>query len=303
MGVKITCSMTLGLGLGPLLCSFASWVCGAIEPGARAAGVSLLFVLLWVFFFVCLLTCIPEDVQGLVEAKKRYDADADEEKEDDCAVEKLDSCQRQTIWLTSLVYGFERALLVSGLEAATALLLESEFGWSTASIGVSVGSTFLATLPLTVLGESVQTLRWLTQPQVLCICSSVCCLASILLLPQIFNIKTMGPMTPAMLILFADAIIFSTGYLSQGTMDGLAIRASDRTSVYTQENYSIAAEISQNIGARLVGPAVARYLIISRGRESYAALQLLVSAIGCLSCWRVSHLIRCAKQCRHSCES
>eukprot|EP00927_Polykrikos_kofoidii_P042979 TRINITY_DN37037_c0_g1_i1.p1 TRINITY_DN37037_c0_g1~~TRINITY_DN37037_c0_g1_i1.p1 ORF type:complete len:603 (+),score=77.85 TRINITY_DN37037_c0_g1_i1:51-1859(+) len=288
LAVAVSCSATIGLGLGPLLCPFATWALNASSYSARAAAVQYLFATLWAVFVAFLVAGFPSNMGGLAQAKRTCDEAAEDggvAQEDDCAVEHLNVDLRRKIWFTSLVYGFERALIVSALEAATAFVLEVEFGWSTTTTGLAVGISFLAAVPLALFGEVVKARRLLTPLQLLPACACICCLGSCLLFPQISVSRSSA--RGSKIVLAADALIFSTGYMSNGIMDGLAYRASDADSTYTQVNYWMACEFVQSLGGRLIGPVAARWLLASHGRTYYAALQFCVSFIGCMSCLRV----------------
>jgi len=285
------CSLTLGLGLGPLLCPLAAWALGAVGTRARSAAVEYVLAALWGLFAVALLACFPHNVQELMEAAKLCD-DASRvggtSDEDDCAVEQLDVATREDIWRASLVYGFERALIVSALEAGTALVLEIEFGWSTSSIGVAVGLAFFAAVPLALLGGAVKSVRWFTMVQLMLLCAGTGCVASICFFPWVGAALSLGSNGSCLLILIADAIVFSAGYLSNGIVDGLAIRVSEVDSFYNSNNFILIREILQNLVARMLGPSLARFLLSFGGRSLYAALQQCISVFGFLSCMYVA---------------
>jgi hypothetical protein len=58
--------------------------------------------------------------------------------------------ETKIFYVCSLGSSFLRAATVAGLEVATALVLEKEFGWSTNSIGFAIGVTFLAGAPVSL---------------------------------------------------------------------------------------------------------------------------------------------------------
>merc|ERR1719362_116247 len=64
---------------------------------------------------------------------------------------------------TGLVMNALRGFVISGLEAATSLLLEEEFAWRRRDIGVVIGICFLSCIPVKALYENLKGELKLTQ--------------------------------------------------------------------------------------------------------------------------------------------
>mmetsp|Transcript_90000 Transcript_90000/g.178907 ORF Transcript_90000/g.178907 Transcript_90000/m.178907 type:complete len:636 (+) Transcript_90000:62-1969(+) len=220
------------------------------------------------------------------------------DEDDDCAVESLDVNTRRAICHSSIAFCFERAMIVSGLESASAFVLEVEFSWSVSTVSMAVGATFFLALPLTILGNTVTSRRWLSNLQFMLISAGMSCFASVMLFPRISSRKALGSRAACVVILAADAVIFATSYLSNGILDGIALRACDDnpSSAYSRANYCLISNAAIQCGARIIGPCVARWLLELHGRSLYASLQLLVSAWGLVSCIYVSRLSKSDKQ-------
>jgi len=194
------------------------------------------------------------------------------------------------VWVKGIVYAFERSFFVSALEAATAMLMEVEFGWSTESIGLAIGVMFLASLPLTLAANKVRGQEWVTDLSLMCGCSCACMVASLFFFPDLAAFLALGTRGSIGLILTADCIIFSSGFLSNGVMDGFAVKSSMKGTLYTPEAYVVASNVAISL-SRFVGPILGR-TALSMGRTLYACCQLWVSGLGCLTCLSVAATMR-----------
>jgi hypothetical protein len=124
-----------------------------------------------------------------------------------------------------------------------------------------------------------------TIEQLLGICACICAGSTILLFP--LGPALVGGRNAALLVLFADAIIFSTGYMANGIADGVGIRSSMPGTWCSQENYWISQSFFQNCISRCIGPFMAQTVFVSSGRASYATIQLIVSTGGLLTCCKI----------------
>jgi len=183
----------------------------------------------------------------------------------------------------SLIYGTERSCMVCALEAATSMMLEVEFKWSSRDAGWAIGIVFLGTVPYMLFGERMKRcLRIREAGWMLCCASSsvVACLA-------IFPLFT----TRTTVILIADGIIFANGYLANGIIDGLAYRSCSDDTWLSTSQFLLTQSISQMALSRPFGPILARSLVEMGGREYYADGQFLMSISGLVCCLKVVYLM------------
>ena len=102
--------------------------------------------------------------------------------------------------------------------------------------------------------------------------STVAALLGVILL---FDWKFFG----AGALLFADAIIYGSSSVSNGIAQGLATRAAMKGTAWGIEKYRIHNLIGVNV-SRFIGPVAARFMLDFGGRNTYAAVQLLVCFLG-----------------------
>eukprot|EP00959_Pyramimonas_sp_CCMP1952_P048247 1006913-Pyramimonas_sp.AAC.1 len=67
--------------------------------------------------------------------------------------EKLPRSQRIQLLSAGLLYGTERAFMVSASEAAGVFLLESELNWAPQNAGFAVGIMYIVAVPISLLAN------------------------------------------------------------------------------------------------------------------------------------------------------
>jgi len=294
MGVK-----TLGMGVGPLLSSMVASIERTRDPFVLVAAVSYLMAGLFAGMLLLFQLSTLSDHQKLINTKLEVDhkgswqeadhsgscqllaADGIDEAADELAAERLPLEQRNRTMVLSAIYGIERTCMASALEAATSMILEVEFNWSTRDAGWAVGIVFLGTVPYMLFGENFKSymrigeIKWM----VLCALSSV--LACLALFPFSTKLTTV--------ILTADCFIFANGYLANGIVDGLAFRSCSDDTCFSTSQYLLAQAISQMALSRPFGPILARFLVDIGGRGCYALGQLVLSISGLACCLKVAY--------------
>lgn len=286
------CARTLGIGGGPLLSAFCSFLLqriGQDSTGLRSAMPATIIIIAWVVFSLRVLNHFPQDaaaMDAMHEAKLEADQVASVSSERALEESSLMTAgdplriidARRCVVVMGMLYGIERSFIVSALESATAFLLEEEFKYSPVHAGLAVGSTFLFALPamtaIRYCGSSASSNAGLLK-----ICTHGACFSSLLLFTY---------WSP--LILLSCALIFSTSYLASSITDGLALAYAEPGTALCIENYVLADQIGQNTVARLLGPVAARAAIRhGGGRATYACFQVLVSVIGVAICKLLTH--------------
>jgi hypothetical protein len=162
-----------------------------------------------------------------------------------------------------------RALVTSGVEGATSLLLETEFGFPQQDIGVMIGATFLCCLPArAALDFSRQRL-----PVVQCI-RGLCAVSIFACFFLFFRNWSC--------LIFADALLFPALYLSDGIVRGLMQQyALPPGSLLDQTGTTLWSMLLNNIG-RFMGPWLARGLLQKVNQIGYAWMQLFLTVVFCL---------------------
>ena len=188
----------------------------------------------------------------------------------------------------------ERAFVVSALEGLTTIALETEFKWTTSAAGFAVGLSFLGSIPITFLAGVLRKNGWLSDLGFMQVAACASMVASILLFPQLGNALPNPSVAGPALILVADAIIFSNGYLANGVMDGLAIQSAspEESTFFHSEYFYIVSQSLQCYVGRFLGPPVARATFDRYDRTAYAGLQLAMSSLGVIACFGVATAVQ-----------
>jgi predicted dehydrogenase len=287
--------ITLGIGCGPFLATansmkpaglgvvsytrdqlaFPSWVCCCI-------GVMVL-ILAWV---------VVPDREGPIEMAKGpimvghggLAAAAYQEQarvESDLAFEATGRNQlwwKKLVYMLGCAYGVERALLTSSLESATALVLQSTFGWSPDRIGETVGFIFIGAAFLIF---CVVSFRPLIGDAMMLKSGSTICLCSCVLLCY-------GITSSASMVIVSDVLIFTSGFVASSVEEGMAMACATPGTFYSVENaWTIRNVLKCNL-SRFVGPVLARYAIAADGGHIYAISQLSLAVFSCLLCYCLS---------------
>jgi len=292
LNVHRVCFVTLGIGGGPLFATLLKHLVGARSIGERAAWPMLAMSLLWAVLALMFCLVVPSSIEELVGLKSKADAGAQlQAKGGASSVATVGATMeavvglRKKVWALSLVFGMERALVVAALESSTSLILELEFGCNTADIGLMIGACFLLGAPTTVCMSVVRNSKWscghFSDAAVLCGLAMISLAATVLFLLG-WNMW---------LILAADAIIFPSGYLANGIVDGFAtLHAMDDT-FYSRENAALFSAVLQGFVGRFLGPTMARFIADLGGRRRYAQAQMVLCAMSLVTAWQMRSTI------------
>jgi len=263
--------------------------------GATAANPGYLFSAIWALIAVFVSVCTPRDYTAMLAAKTERDQAEDFVEgiqTNDVAVEKLAEETRRGIWLEALIYNIERALIVAALEAATSVVLEKEFMWSSSATGIAVGCSFIGSVPLALFVEFLRRSSIIPLQSLLVACAFICSTSTVLLFPQACPVALRKTNIAALFVLFADAIIFSTGYIASGIVDGVGIRSSIAGTWRSEENYLVYSPTFQFIFSRGLGPLMGQALVVWHGRAMYATVQLVISLLGFKMCWSIAQAMQ-----------
>lgn len=273
----------MGMGFGPIISAFIITVTGAVDIRLRMC-LPLYFVaaILGCWAAACMLW-IPSDIERLSRAKDKGDAAASQEHGQAFVVPNEDSTKvfhKKQLWIASISVGMMRACAVSGLESASSLIFQTEFGMDTATIGVTIGSTFIVVLIPMTLVVSCLVRGEVCRDTFICLVLGICCcLCSSLLF------RFMGGFW---MIVVADSFIYPTAYVASGIARGWALRFSMPNSFFCSENLLLLGSVVENAVGRLVGPPLARVFVSTGGRSVYAGVQVLITFLLAILMWKAA---------------
>lgn len=284
--------------MGPILSSLVSFVSGANGAAARSAHTSYVIAASWLVFGLVAWQAFPLDLTQLIEVKEDEDSKCSENEEragdaaPSIAIEALPEQARKRIWLAACMYGTERTFIVSGLEAGTALVLETEFHWDTKYVGLAIGLTFLGGLPLAIAANLIQRRNFISSLKLMCVAAALSVVFAALLFPSVgSSLSSLSQDNAVGSVLLADSVIFTAGYLANGIIDGFAVRSSVPDTPFSIENFKLIDSVIQNSLARFIAPPIARWCLERYGRTYYAGGQLIISILGCFSCFSVASIL------------
>jgi len=158
---------------------------------------------------------------------------------------------------------FLRAMVTSGVEGATSLLLETEYKFELYQIGIIIGATFLCCLPFKFMMDHIRerftVFEWI---RALCSMSFV---GSCLLFRRSWQS-----------LVLADVLLFPSLYLSDGMLQGLMQQhALPDGKLFDQTGSTFLAMLLHSAG-RFFGPWIARILLDKVNQTGYAALQIML---------------------------
>jgi len=173
-----------------------------------------------------------------------------------------------------------RGFVISGLEAATSLLLEDEYGWNRNDIGVVIGVCFLACVPVKAFYERSKS--WLKVTQWIRLMSILAIAGSLLLFSPACHLLGPGGKHCGVILLLGDAVLFPTLFLGDSLNSGLMMMSQHLLSAgsWFDANHIILYRGLAVAGCgRTFGPPLARSQIAAGGQNSYASQQLVLAAV------------------------
>lgn len=295
--VFFVCIKTVAMGMGPfvsgLICSIAGSLANVDGALARYSLVEYWLAILWAIYacfnWWVVIRVMPETPAGSAENDSRDRQLVKQESSayhEDLEVSQLPDSSRKNIWVAGVFYGVERAFVVSAMQSAVSMILETEVHWRTTVIGMAVGASVIATLPVTGTVWILQGYYKFSQLKLMRICAICVVVSCPIFFPQI---STGGYPTTPYIMLLGLGIMFGAGYMANSIASSLAMRCALPGTCYTVENLLILDSIVEDSIARLVAPAFARYILEHygqlHGRTIYATSQMIFCIIGFTSLW------------------
>lgn len=287
-----TIAVALGVGGGPAVSSFLSWVFAcddansqAVVPLRAMSSISFVVASLWYAW-------TPVCLQVFLDAKNTDDTKAAMEQSKSSIGEPkcLPRCQK--IWVTALILGTIRAMIIPTSEVATALLLE-QYGLTTSQIGYVMGAVLTLGLPIIPIIDRIRSEAHLSSTTSLLLYIIICGMTAPLLfiragtfLNQHFEVSRWK------ILAIAEAFIFPASYAMSGLADALAMGNSEADSFCSQENYLIVSGILQTSFALAFSPRLARHLVLTGGQNAYAAFLSLIIGLALIKTFALWNQVR-----------
>jgi len=264
----------LGTGIGPFLSSLVCTLFGLQDAAGVRAAAPLYFVAgFWAVMTVGIFVLLPSNLEELLSTKQELDTAA---AVPSIAINGMlqGECReagipwKKRLWLLALAACLHRVVMLSALEAASALALKEEFQWGRRAIGLAIGASFLIGVPSLAAIETMRRKAGASDTNALLGLAVSCLAATLLLSPGLHG----GPL----LFLCADAVIFPASFLVNGVADGLALQYHIPGTWLSPESMAVARIAFVGMLGTPLGPWGARALIAREGRGAYEGAQLVL---------------------------
>jgi hypothetical protein len=286
---KAVFNVTLGIGLGPLVASTTralhEFVCGS-DYGAMEAVMCWPVMVSLVSFAAVFYLPGAEDY---IDTESEDFQGIQEKAADDGArlgfIEEPDFAHRRVGIVTCAMIIGLRGVIVSGLEAATAMILERDYGISKNMVGLAIGLTFLVSVPARLMfGISKD---WFTIREWIRLTMCLSFLGSIFLFRAVERFVSREASTPAILLLAADSLLYCSIYQVSGLVEGVMTTfALPSGSIFTVDNVIVLKILCLDCIGRLLGPPFARMQVEAggpeNGQDGYAWQQLSMTLMATL---------------------
>jgi hypothetical protein len=265
-----------GMGFGPPFATIENgvfrFICGYMPPIGRGAEYQgmvecVLFLSIAAFAFPS-----SKDIHSRSTQKENSD-NAKTERQDNSTPHP----HRVSMAVCAIIKTI-RDFTIASLEAATAMILEENFGLPERSVGLLLGTTFLLTVPLKLAfdrgegaGTKVTQLRWLMAS----------CLLGCLLLRKDVGRLLFPDSVPGRVavVLIADMLLFPSMFLIGAVVEGVGFRlAGPEGTLYSTNNFNLAVVAATGLG-RSLGPPLARTLLSSSGGQTLYSWQQLAASL------------------------
>lgn len=300
VAIVVAVLVCAGTGLGPMLSNSVRVLLMTTQSGTPpttpiVCGVSLSVVavlsVLWIGLFT-LVSPVHNDGMPIPLGTRGPDSQLQlGENLIDEHVEKKQAAQKK-LFITSLIVTTERAWLVAGLEAVTAMVMQEEFEISDRDIGFAVGSCFIIATPFVVLGGfAKQVMKPSTLTVVLGFLVVFLCVLIFHFPAELLHLRDTASLA---FLLVADTLIYPAALTLGGVVQGLALGYAiiPGSRIYSS---AVAIGLSEMLASgvgRFLSMPLSRLIVARGGRDTYAGVQLGMAFLSLLSCIRLAPTVR-----------
>mmetsp|Transcript_31857 Transcript_31857/g.80565 ORF Transcript_31857/g.80565 Transcript_31857/m.80565 type:complete len:529 (-) Transcript_31857:42-1628(-) len=287
-------AVVFGMALGPLLSSAVCMSTAAHSSGPRIGYPSgvIGFLLLCMVPFAWSL--IPTDLDASLHAKDIKDglhvgAAKASIGHARVAAGDVDRALRKGIWRAAVFYELERTVSQVAIEVAASLILESEFRWPPACIGLAASSGCLLGMPINELFLIARrSLDWSDETSAR-FCTMMGAVGTLLLWPGLGS-WLLG--SDIVTILLAELLIFPSIRTTKSIMDAASVEFAMPGTSFSQEHCLVAQRMFSFTLGRFATPPLTRWLIHDYGRLSYMHAQLCLNLMGCVTIIKTTQAFR-----------
>ena len=261
-------------------------------PGERSAKPQAVFAALMLPLVPCALALPTRTEQPERSAQRDPGTSAEQDSSAAARQKDLSENLAKFIWIAAQVYGTLREYITSGVESVSAFLLEWRYHVEPSKVGLLTSFPVYAAIPVIVFfyvsSQWQGANQLIYEVGVMRRAALAVVFASWLLSASIVRVLGIPEEKGAMLILTADSILYSAGFMSSAILDGFAFASCDQRKWYNFENFQLADNFLRNLLARTTGPAIVRYVVHAYGQDYYAGIQSTFSFLGFCMCVYVS---------------
>jgi hypothetical protein len=251
----------LGGGCGPLLCAFAHFALGGVVQPFLETSVVMLPIQLFILIAVRVCMEMPTADTSAIMPHQISNV-----------LQQGANGHRVAFICVALAFVGVRGFIVSGVEAGTSMILETEFGWSVVNVGLAIGITYLMCIPLKAVHAYVGRRGLLTEWEMFRALMALTFLGAFCF--QEFLCKY-APCP--FIILVGDALVFPCFYFASGLIDGILMRQVSNEGFFRQETVILMKVLMVDGIGRTFGPPLARSTMFDHGhyygRDLYASMQ------------------------------
>lgn len=168
-----------------------------------------------------------------------------------------------------------RGFVIYGLQAATAHLLQMEYGWHKGAIGIAISTCFLNAIPCKILhgllGGRLSMHWWIR------LTSWVSILGPLMLFPEVAEACRAHGVAGPIFVLIANAILFPALLLGDALLSGVMLQHVSPPGSWFDANYFILYKALFGLAGRGLGPPLAQ--MAAGAGQSHLALQQSVCAV------------------------
>eukprot|EP00927_Polykrikos_kofoidii_P060269 TRINITY_DN5528_c0_g1_i1.p1 TRINITY_DN5528_c0_g1~~TRINITY_DN5528_c0_g1_i1.p1 ORF type:complete len:560 (+),score=45.93 TRINITY_DN5528_c0_g1_i1:121-1800(+) len=286
---RLNFAIILGIGLGPLAGAMATDAYETLcKDGAKAiawqqqssfevTGQSQVIVSIFLLFVSVFKLPTPEQVKMSIVDLGNQTTECTNFRRGEEAEHKYALCRQQICFC--IFVATARGMMVSGLEAAVAMLLERVYGWHTSRTGMVVSGTFLMLIPGRFLYNIVGDQHLPCRLRIL-VCTFLTSTVSVF----DFSNMELGPPSRIATLLLGCAVFFPCIFLISGSVEGFMLRnALPANSWFALDNLILLQTVCTDGLGRFSGPIVARYELETWGQNSFAAQHLFVAFLASIA--------------------